>query len=57
MEGELDPFDFVLAEQLHCTVEELYDRMSNSEYHRWRAFYTWRQAMAELEAQRVTNAR
>lgn len=48
MEGELDPFDFVLAESLHMTVEEMRDRMSNNEYLQWRAFYVWRNAEQEL---------
>lgn len=52
MEGELDPFDFMLAEALHMTVEDIWTRMSNQEYLRWRAFYTWRNAMAEFEAEK-----
>ncbi len=48
MEGELDPFDFLLAEALGMTVAEIRDRMSNAEYIEWRAFYTYRAAMREL---------
>ena len=48
MEGELDTFDFVLAETLHLTLEQV-DAMSNNEYLRWRAFYTYRAAMAEMK--------
>ena len=48
MEGELDPFDFSLAESLGMTVERMRDEMANNEYHQWRAFYTWRNAQREL---------
>lgn len=53
MEGELDPLDFVLAENLHMTVEALHDQMSNREYLAWRAFLTWRQAMRAFEAKKA----
>ena len=53
MEGEVDTFDFVLAEALYMIVEEMQDRMSNYEYLSWRAFYTWRAAQRELEAKTV----
>jgi hypothetical protein len=45
MLGELDPFDFVLAETLHMTVEEMNRRLSNAEYLAWRAFFIYRDAM------------
>ena len=48
MEGELDPFDFMLAERLGKTLAEI-GAMSNNEYLRWRAFHVWRQAMAEMK--------
>ena len=48
MEGELDPFDFVLAEKLGMTLAQI-EAMSNHEYLRWRAFYTYRAAMAEMD--------
>jgi hypothetical protein len=57
MLGELEPFDYVLAERLHCTVEEMCNRVSNLEYHRWRAFYEYRQAMQDLELQEMTRGK
>ena len=50
MDGRLDPFDFTLAEQLHMTVADMRERMSNQEYLQWRAFYVWRNAQQELDA-------
>jgi hypothetical protein len=50
MNGSLEPFDFVLAETLHMTTEELRDRMSNQEYVQWAAFYTWRQKQRDMAA-------
>lgn len=54
IEGELDPFDFILAENLHMTVAEMRDRMGNDEYLQWRAFYVWRAAERELAAKTAT---
>ncbi len=48
MEGDLDPFDFVLAETLGMTLEQV-QAMSNNEFQRWKAFYVYRAAMRELE--------
>ena len=48
MEGELDPFDFVLAEALGKTLAEI-GQMSNHEYLRWRAWHVYRTAMAEMK--------
>jgi hypothetical protein len=31
----IHPFDFVLAARLHCTVEELHQRMSQREWLHW----------------------
>jgi hypothetical protein len=47
MEGELDVFDFILAETLGKTLEEV-GSMSNNEYLRWKAFYVYRKAQQEL---------
>jgi hypothetical protein len=47
MEGDLDTFPFVLAEALHMTLDQV-GQMSNNEYLRWRAWYVYRAAMAEL---------
>jgi hypothetical protein len=52
MLGEMDSFDFVLAEGLSMTIGELRERMSNEEYHQWRAFYIYRYEMAQLEAKK-----
>jgi len=49
MEEERDPFDYMLAEALGRTVAELNASISNAEYIEWRAFYTWRNAKADLE--------
>ncbi len=43
----MDVFDFMLAERLHITLAQV-GQMSNHEYLRWRAFYTYRAAMGEL---------
>lgn len=48
MDGELDVFDFYLAEGLGKTLAEV-EAMSNPEYVRWRAFYVWRNAQRDLE--------
>ena len=47
MEGELDPFTFTLAEALGKTLGEI-GAMPNRDYIAWRAFYTYRTAMAEM---------
>ena len=47
MEGELDTFDFVLAETLGMTLAQV-GEMSNNEYLRWRAYHVWKQAMSEM---------
>ena len=49
MTGELDAFDYVLAEALGMTVAEMQVRMGNDEFTRWRAFHTYRAAMRKLE--------
>ena len=51
MEGERDPFDYMLAETLGMTVEEMHRRMSNAEHLQWRALYTYRAAQRELAAE------
>lgn len=53
MTGQLDPFDFVLAERLGMTVEEMLNRISNREYLMWRAFYRYRNEMERLEWERA----
>jgi hypothetical protein len=51
MEGERDPFDYLLAEALGgMTVAEMRDRMSNHEYLEWRAFFKYRAAQQKLAA-------
>lgn len=47
MEKELDPFQFVLARDLHMTLEQL-SEMSRIEYIGWCAFYTYEKAMRDL---------
>lgn len=49
MEGELDPFVFVLAERLGITLGQL-DEMPLAEFYQWAAFYEYRNAMQELAA-------
>ena len=39
------------------TVAELTQRLSNAEYHQWRAFHAYRQAMLEKEAKKEKAAR
>lgn len=53
MEGELDPFDYLLAEKLGATIEEMHDRLSNREYLAWRAFYVYRDAMIAFETEKA----
>lgn len=48
MEDEMDVFPFMLAEALGKTLAEL-GQMSNHEYLRWRAFYTYRAAKREAK--------
>lgn len=52
MEGELDPLDFVIAEKLGATIEEMEDRLSNREYLAWRAFHVYRAAMRDFEIEK-----
>jgi hypothetical protein len=54
MEGDLDPFEFSLAEALGMTVEEMRANMSNDEYLKWRAFNVWRNAQHELATKEVS---
>jgi hypothetical protein len=35
------------------TVEQMRATVSNTEYHQWRAFYTWRNEMEKLELAKV----
>jgi hypothetical protein len=51
MEGDLDTFDFVLALDLGRTLAEL-SAMSMREWLAWRAYYTYRAAMSQMEARR-----
>lgn len=60
MLGEMDPFDFALAEKLGRSVEELQATVSAGELIRWRAFYVWRhgqlvhaQKEAEMRGRRI----
>lgn len=45
--GEDDHFDYVLARDLGRTLAEL-GQMSQAEYVRWRAFYNYQTAAADL---------
>jgi hypothetical protein len=54
MLGEADSFDYVLAEQLHMTVEDMQQRVSNQEYVKWQAFHTYRNAMMDYEMNKAT---
>ena len=47
MEGDLDPFEFVLAERLGKSLEEV-RAMPNADFVAWRAFYVYRDSMAEM---------
>jgi hypothetical protein len=49
MDGQRDPFDFMLAETLCMTVDHMETIMTNDEYLWWRAFNVWRNAQKELE--------
>lgn len=52
MEGRESAFDYILAEALGKTLDELM-QMSNNEYIRWQAFYAYRDAMAKMEKAQV----
>jgi len=52
MEGDMDTFDFVLALDLGKTVDEL-SAMPTREYIAWRAYYTYRAAMADFESRKA----
>jgi hypothetical protein len=52
MEGEIDVFDFILAEKLGMTLAQV-GEMSNNEYLRWKAFYVYRRAMQELDSKEM----
>jgi hypothetical protein len=52
MEGEMDPFPFMLAEALGKTLIEI-DDMSLREYIGWQAFYVWRDAQRELSEKKL----
>jgi len=49
MEGQLDPFDFVLAEALGLSLSEV-RALPNAEHVEWRAFYKYREAMREFKS-------
>lgn len=53
MEGGIDAFDFILSEKLGMTVQQMRDTMPNDEYHQWRAFYSYRNAMQDLEEKKA----
>ena len=55
--GELEVFDFILAEALHMTIEEMRNRMSNQEWVQWAAFYSWRDRQRELAMRMATSGR
>ena len=50
MEGTMDATEFALAENLGMTVRALRETMGQDEYLAWRAYYTWRKAMLDMEA-------
>ena len=57
MEGELDAFDFDLAERLGVTVAQLPHVMSNREYQQWRAYTVYRNAQYELAVKKPEKLR
>ncbi len=50
MKGEIDYFDFVLAQDLGMSLGEVRS-LPNIELVEWRAFYHYRNAMNELASQ------
>lgn len=48
MEGEMDAFDFILAERLGKTLAEV-GAMSNHEYLRWKAWDVYVKAMKAMK--------
>ena len=48
MEGDLDPFDFMLAERLGKTLAEVRG-MSNREHLQWRAWHVYTAAMKAMK--------
>jgi hypothetical protein len=49
MTGEADAGEFVLAERLGRTVEELRQSMTHEEFVRWQAFFVYRHAMDQSQ--------
>lgn len=49
MIGQLDPFDYDLADALGCTIPEMQRRIGNDEYLQRRALAVYRKAMYDLE--------
>ena len=49
MTGERDSFEFLLAEKMHRTVNELRQTITQDEYLQWSAYYVWRSAMEKFE--------
>lgn len=47
MQGELDSFEFILAESLGQSLQEIRD-MPNTDYLQWRAYYVYRAAQKDL---------
>lgn len=47
MVGEIDPFDFFLAEGLGMSLAQVH-ALPNAEYVAWRAFYVFRHAMQNM---------
>ena len=50
MEGEVDAFDFHLAERLGITLAAV-EGMSNREYIAWQAWTVYEKAMRDMERQ------
>lgn len=48
--GDIDEFEFFLAEKLGMTRAELIERIDNKEYMVWRAYYGRRMQEKELAA-------
>jgi hypothetical protein len=48
MEGDIDVFDFLLAEKLHMSLEAV-GNLSNREHIAWRAFDVYVKAMAAMK--------
>lgn len=55
-EGDLDPFEFILAEALGKHLHEIRE-LPNCDIAEWAAFFSWRQTMEAFELAKAKASR